>query len=110
MQVKEELNNLIFSNWLSNAQSWTALFRAFSSHWQPSASLTKLFPSCFFFFITELRETNRIQHVTIIFNVNQILYPNQVILLLLRVLFFVATKLQKRNKNTTYHKLLSNQI
>ena len=27
------------------AQSWTALFRAFSSHWQPSASLTKLFPS-----------------------------------------------------------------
>ena len=28
-----------------NAQSWTALFRAFSSHRQPSASLTKLFPS-----------------------------------------------------------------
>ena len=27
------------------AQSWTALFRAFSSHRQPSASLTKLFPS-----------------------------------------------------------------
>ena len=26
-------------------QSWTALFRAFSSHRQPSASLTKLFPS-----------------------------------------------------------------
>ena len=29
----------------SDAQSWTALFRAFSSHRQPSASLTKLFPS-----------------------------------------------------------------
>ena len=28
-----------------DAQSWTALFRAFSSHRQPSASLTKLFPS-----------------------------------------------------------------
>ena len=27
-------------------RSWTALFRAFSSHRQPSASLTKLFPSC----------------------------------------------------------------
>ena len=27
------------------AQSWTVLFRAFSSHRQPSASLTKLFPS-----------------------------------------------------------------
>ena len=27
------------------APSWTALFRAFSSHRQPSASLTKLFPS-----------------------------------------------------------------
>ena len=40
------------------AQTWTALFRAFSSHRQPSASLTKLFPSCFFF-ITKLRETNR---------------------------------------------------
>ena len=56
------------------------------------------------------RAPNRTQHVTIIFNVNQILYPNQVILLLLQVLFFVATKLQKRNKNTTCHKLLSNQI
>ena len=33
-----------------HAQSWTALFRAFSSHRQPSASLTKLFPSFFFFF------------------------------------------------------------
>ena len=63
----------------------------------------------FFFFVTKLRETNRTQHVTIIFNFNQILYPNQLILLLLRVLFFVATKLQKRNKNTC-HKLLSNQI
>ena len=30
---------------LSDPQSWTALFRAFSSHRQPSASLTKLFPS-----------------------------------------------------------------
>ena len=29
-----------------HAQSWTALFRAFSSHRQPSASPTKLFPSC----------------------------------------------------------------
>ena len=29
-----------------DAQSWTALFRAFSSHRQPSASRTKLFPSC----------------------------------------------------------------
>ena len=28
-----------------DALSWTALFRAFSSHRQPSASLTKLFPS-----------------------------------------------------------------
>ena len=27
------------------SQNWTALFRAFSSHRQPSASLTKLFPS-----------------------------------------------------------------
>ena len=32
------------------------------------------------FYITKLRETNRTQHVTIIFNVNQILHPNQVIL------------------------------
>ena len=31
------------------------------------------------FFITKLRETNRTQHVTIIFNVNHFLYPNQVI-------------------------------
>ena len=30
------------------AQRWTALFRAFSSHRQPSASLTKLFPFVFF--------------------------------------------------------------
>ena len=30
---------------LEYAQSWTALFRAFISHRQPSASLTKLFPS-----------------------------------------------------------------
>ena len=29
-------------------QSWTALFRAFRSHRQPSAFLTKLFPSFFF--------------------------------------------------------------
>ena len=62
------------------------------------------------FFITKLRETNRTQHVSIIFNVNQFLHPKQVILLLLRVLFCIATKLQKRNKNTTCHKLLSNQI
>ena len=33
------------SNLAFYAQSWTALFRAFSSHRQPSASLTKLFPS-----------------------------------------------------------------
>ena len=33
------------TNTLQTAQSWTALFRAFSSHRQPSASLTKLFPS-----------------------------------------------------------------
>ena len=39
------------------AQSWTALFRAFSSYRQPSASLTKLFPSCCVFFITKLRQT-----------------------------------------------------
>ena len=34
-------------NWIIcvDAQSWTALFRAFSSHRQPSASLTKLLPS-----------------------------------------------------------------
>ena len=32
------------------AQSWTALYRAFSSHRQPSSPLTKLFPSFFFFF------------------------------------------------------------
>ena len=44
-------------------------------------------PAVFFFFIIKLQETNRTQHVTIIFNVNQILYPNQVILLLLPVLF-----------------------
>ena len=30
---------------VKDGQSWTALFRAFSSHRQPSASLTKLFPS-----------------------------------------------------------------
>ena len=30
---------------LKFAQSWTALFLAFSSHQQPSASLTKLIPS-----------------------------------------------------------------
>ena len=29
----------------NSAQSWTALFRAFSTHRQPSASLTNLFPS-----------------------------------------------------------------
>ena len=34
-------------------------------------------PQLLFFFITKLRETNRTQHITIIFNVNQILYPNQ---------------------------------
>ena len=28
-----------------DAQSWTVLFRAFSFHRQPSASLTKSFPS-----------------------------------------------------------------
>ena len=28
------------------AQSWTALFRAFRSHRQPSASLANLYPSC----------------------------------------------------------------
>ena len=55
-------------------------------------------------------KTNRTQHVTIIFNFIQILYLNQVILLLSRVMFFIATKLQKRNKNTKCHKLLSNQI
>ena len=27
------------------AQSWTALFRAFSSHWQPSAILKEVFPA-----------------------------------------------------------------
>ena len=52
-------------------QRWTSLFRAFSSHRQPSASLTKLFPSCCGFFITKIRETNRTQHVTIVFNVTQ---------------------------------------
>ena len=31
--------------WSLGAQSWTALFRAFRSHRQTSASLTKLFPS-----------------------------------------------------------------
>ena len=56
------------------AQSWTALIRAFSSHRQPSASLTKLLPSCCGFFIKKLRETNRIQYVTIVFNVNQFLF------------------------------------
>ena len=35
------------------AQSRTALFRAFSSHRQPSASLTKLFPSFLFFFFVD---------------------------------------------------------
>ena len=30
---------------LSYAQSWTALFRAFSSHRQPSAILSKVFPA-----------------------------------------------------------------
>ena len=85
------------------------MFGDFSSHWQPLASQIKGIPQLFFF-ITKLRETNRTLHATIIFNVNQILYPNQVSLLLLRVLFFIATKLQKRNKNTACHKLLSNQI
>ena len=56
--------------WLKYAHSWTALFRAFSSHRQPSASLTKSFPSCCGFFITNFRQTNRTQHVTIIFNVD----------------------------------------
>ena len=36
---------LFLANVYNDAQSWTALFRAFSSHRQPSASLTKLFPS-----------------------------------------------------------------
>ena len=31
------------------AQSWTALFRAFSSHRQPSAIFSKVFPAFFFF-------------------------------------------------------------
>ena len=53
------------------AQSWTALFRAFSSHQQPSASRTKLLPSCCGFFITNLRQTKRTQHFTIVFYVNQ---------------------------------------
>ena len=47
-QIKGPPNTLpIPSNYGSsyNTQNWTALFRAFSSHRQPSASLTKLFPS-----------------------------------------------------------------
>ena len=39
------LLEILESTKASSAQSWTALFRAFSSHRQPSASLTKLFPS-----------------------------------------------------------------
>ena len=51
------------------------LFQACSSHRQPSASQTKLFPAVVFFF-TKLRETNRTQQVTIVFNVNQYLFFN----------------------------------
>ena len=35
------------------AQSWTALFRAFSSHRQPSAIFSKVFPAFFFFFFVD---------------------------------------------------------
>ena len=57
------------------AQSWKALFRAFSSHRQPLAIFFKGIPSCFFL-LQNYEKTNRTQHVTFIFNVNQILYPN----------------------------------
>ena len=50
------------------AQSWTALFRAFSSHRQPSAIFSKVFPSCNFLLHNDDKQT---QHVTIVFNVNQ---------------------------------------
>ena len=49
---------------LLDVQSLTALFRAFSSHRQSSASLSKLFPSCFFL-LQNYEKTNRTQHVTL---------------------------------------------
>ena len=73
---EKRLFNVVRQAMEAKAQSWTALFRAFSSHRQPSASLTKLFPSCGVFFIAKLRETNRTQHVTVVFNVNQFLFFN----------------------------------
>ena len=58
-----------------------------------------------FFFYYKITKTNRTQHVTIIFNFDQIFYPNQVILLL-------CFLLQQNYKNETKHnmlQLLSNQ-
>ena len=51
------------------ALTFSALLRAFSSHRQPSASLTKLFPSCNFLLHNDDKQT---QLVTIVFNVNQL--------------------------------------
>ena len=59
------------------AQSWTALFRAFSSHRQPSASLTKLFPSCCVFFLLQNYD-KQTEHMSqnFVFKVNQFLFFN----------------------------------
>ena len=35
----------VVNDMFKNAQSWTALFRAFSSHRQPSAIFSKVFPA-----------------------------------------------------------------
>ena len=65
-----------------NAQSWTALFRAFSSHRQPSSSLTKLFPSCNFLLHNDDKQT---QHVTIVFKLFSMLINFNLFILLLKV-------------------------
>ena len=65
-----------------DAQSWTALFRAFSSHRQPSASLTKLFPSCNFLLHNDDKQT---QHVTIVFKLFSMLINCNVFILWLKV-------------------------
>ena len=45
MESKTVWRNLFSTEDVKYAQSWTALFRAFSSHRQPSAIFSKVFPA-----------------------------------------------------------------
>ena len=76
---------------VNHAQSWTAQFRAFSSHKQHSAHLNKEYFVVVFYY--KIPKTYRIQHVTIIFKSNFVSKPR-----VLPHFVFIATKLQKRNK------------